>query len=83
MKFTQKTFENILIMFLVCGCVLHPFASALGLLILGLTQIAERYFTKNISDVDRGKIQTIKTELDKHSVILQKEVLSKAFGGQR
>lgn len=83
MKLTQKNFENILIFFLVVGCTTHPASCAAGFLILALSQIAERYFTKNISDADRNQLKAITADVQKHAMLLQKENLSKAFGGKQ
>lgn len=83
MKLSQRTFENSLIFALVGACMFNPAAAAAGLLILLSSQVAERYFTRNISDADRDRIQILKAEVEKHAVIIQKDGLAKAFGGRQ
>lgn len=84
MKFlTQKNFENILIFFLVAGCMYKPADCAWALLFIVCSQGAERFFTRNVSDKDREAFRSLKAEVEKHTAALQKENLSKAFGGQR
>lgn len=83
MNLTQKNFENILIFFLVAGCICSPLDSAFGLFFILLAQCAERFFTKNISDSDRSELQTLKSEVEKHADTLRKQGLAKAFSGKQ
>lgn len=71
--------HDALIVALVAGCVLHPASSAVGLLILFGSEATNRYFTRNISDPERRAIAQLKTEVEKISVVQQKEGLAKAF----
>lgn len=75
-------FQKLLILALVAGSAIHPASAAAGLFILASSQIAERYFTRNISDKDRQAIASLKIELEKVALAHQKENLSKAFGGR-
>ena len=79
MKFSQRNFENTLIFGLVGACMFHPASSAAGILILVLSQVAERYFTRNVSDSDRDQIAKIRTEVSKHSEFINKDAITKAF----
>jgi len=65
---------------LVAGCVFHPAASALGLLIILAYQLADKYLSSNISDKDRAEIAVMKAELAKVKQAQQTSDLSKAFG---
>lgn len=82
MKLPKIDFQKSLIFILVCGCLFEPACAALGLLFVLAAQIAERYFTRNVSDKDRQAIQALKTDVEKLTVTQQKEGLAKAFGGR-
>lgn len=82
MKLTQKNFENILIFFLVAGCIVNPYGSALAILIILGAQASERYFTRNVSDADRDQIKALKLKLDEHAEFIKKENVTKAFGAR-
>lgn len=79
----KLTFMQIMTIMLVCGCLFHPAASAVGLVVIFTFQIAEKYFTRNISDTDRKQLFTLKLDLEKIAQAQQKESLAKAFGGVR
>jgi hypothetical protein len=75
-------FQKLLVTALVCGSVLHPASSVVGLLIVCSAQIAERYFTRNVSDKDRQALASLKVDVEKLSLVQQKDGLAKAFGGR-
>lgn len=64
---------------LVCGCLFSPYASAFGLAFVLAAKLAEKYYTRNLSDADRIEIQTIKTEHEKLKLKVEKDSLAKAF----
>jgi hypothetical protein len=72
-------FQKFLIVALVAGCVLHPASSAIGLLIVFGAQVADKYFTRNISDSDRRALDSVKADIEKINKVQQKESLAKAF----
>lgn len=82
MRLPHTDFQKVLIFGLVLGCVLHPASSAAGLLIIFAAQIAERYFTRNISDPDRQAIAKLKADVDKVGKLQAEQNLAKAFGGR-
>lgn len=72
-------FFEIMTAALVAGSLFQPFASAIGLLIIFSAKIAEKYFTRNISDSDRRDIQSIKAEQIEIKLKVEREGLAKAF----
>lgn len=80
MQLRAFDFQKVLIIALVAGCVLHPASSAIGLMIVLSSQVADRYFTRNISDPERKAIASLKTDIEKIHAIQQKDGLAKAFG---
>lgn len=82
MKLPHVDFQKGLIVFLSVGCIVHPASSAIGLLIVCGAGIADRYFTRNVSDQDRRSIAALKADLDKIRDTQQKDGLAKAFGAR-
>lgn len=83
---TQRNFENTLIFGAVAAAMFSPYAAVFAVVCLIAGQVAERYFTKNISDGDRAtiklaldKIQAIKTEQDKHSEFINQQKIANSF----
>lgn len=79
MNLKEISFIQILTFMLVAGCVLNPFASALGFLFLLAQQSLLNYFTANISDKDRKDISTLLSDVSKLKEKAEKEGLAKAF----
>lgn len=85
----QRSFENILIFGAVAASMFDPFAAVISCAFLLGGQVAERYFTKNISDGDRAtiklaldKIQVLRTELEKHSEFINQQKIANTFRSQ-
>ena len=79
-------FYQLLSALLAGGCLIHPASSAVGLLVVCSAQLAERFFTRNVTDDDRleikslgGEIQLLKSEMHKLKLKSDQESLSKAF----
>lgn len=64
---------------LVAGCLFSPYASASALMVVLTAKIADKYFTRNISDRDRNEIQTLKAEQIKLKLKVEQDGLAKAF----
>jgi len=79
MKLPRLDFQKSLTAALVIGCLFHPFASCVALLIFLAHQLADKYFTSNISDKDRKDLQTIKAEIAEVKLNQQTQNLTKAF----
>ena len=77
-KIVPYLFE-VIVVALAAGCCIHPAAAALGLLIILGHRIADKYFTRNITDADRETIAQIKTDCDKIKKVQDRAGLSKAF----
>lgn len=80
MKLPNINYSKVLTVILVVGCVLHPASSAVGLCLILAHQLADKYFTSNISDKDRAELAQLKTEVAEIKVTQQATNLAKAFG---